>query len=89
MHDWALSRRIRAALACPTILAGGLRPGNVGQAIRAVGSHFAAQANWRRQGRAVIGTMSVDVPDDRAALMIVPPAMRADARIHATQALAA
>ena len=59
------------------------------QAIRAVGSHFAAQANWRRQGRAVIGTMSVDVPDDRAALMIVPPAMRADARIHATRALAA
>ena len=58
-------------------------------AVRAIGSHFAAQANWRRQGRALIGTMFVDVPDDRSALMIVPPAMRGGAQIRTAEAHAA
>jgi len=58
-------------------------------AVRAIGSHFAAQANWRRQGSALIGTMFVDVPDDRSALMIVPPGMRGEARIRMAEALAA
>lgn len=35
-HDWALSRRIVAAVGIPVFLAGGLRPDNVGQAIAAV-----------------------------------------------------
>ncbi len=35
-HDWAISRRIVEAASCPVFLAGGLRPDNVGAAIRAV-----------------------------------------------------
>lgn len=37
VHDWALSRRIREAIDRPLYLAGGLRPENVAEAIRAVG----------------------------------------------------
>ena len=36
-HDWAISRRIRQAVAVPVFLAGGLRPDNVAEAIAAVG----------------------------------------------------
>jgi phosphoribosylanthranilate isomerase len=35
-HDWSISRRIRAAVASPVFLAGGLRPQNVAEAIRTV-----------------------------------------------------
>ena len=35
-HDWSLSREIVQATSCPVFLAGGLRPENVGEAIRAV-----------------------------------------------------
>ena len=35
-HDWAISRRIRDEVAVPVFLAGGLRPENVGKAIRTV-----------------------------------------------------
>lgn len=35
-HDWSLSRAIVDAASCPVFLAGGLRPDNVGEAIRAV-----------------------------------------------------
>lgn len=35
-HDWSLSRRIVESLDTPVFLAGGLRPDNVGDAIRAV-----------------------------------------------------
>ncbi|MCX5976318.1 MAG: phosphoribosylanthranilate isomerase [Coprothermobacterota bacterium] len=35
-HDWRISRRIRDAVKIPVILAGGLNPGNVGEAIQAV-----------------------------------------------------
>lgn len=35
-HDWAVSRRLREATRLPLILAGGLNPGTVAQAIRAV-----------------------------------------------------
>jgi phosphoribosylanthranilate isomerase len=35
-HDWSLSRRIREAVPVPVFLAGGLTPGNVGQAIERV-----------------------------------------------------
>jgi phosphoribosylanthranilate isomerase len=37
VHDWAISRRIREAVAVPIYLAGGLRAENVGDAIRQVG----------------------------------------------------
>ncbi len=36
-HDWELSRRIREAVPVPIFLAGGLRPENVGEAIKTVG----------------------------------------------------
>ena len=36
VHDWALSRRIVVEAPCPAFLAGGLNPGNVAAAIRAV-----------------------------------------------------
>ena len=35
-HDWAISRQIVEACPCPVFLAGGLRPDNVGEAIRQV-----------------------------------------------------
>jgi len=35
-HDWRISQRIRDAVSIPVILAGGLNPGNVGEAIQAV-----------------------------------------------------
>ena len=35
-HDWTLSRKIREAAGVPIFLAGGLKPENVGEAIRAV-----------------------------------------------------
>jgi phosphoribosylanthranilate isomerase len=38
VHDWEVSARVRAAIApVPLFLAGGLRPSNVADAIRAVG----------------------------------------------------
>ena len=36
-HDWTLSRAIRESIGIPLFLAGGLTPGNVGQAIEEVG----------------------------------------------------
>ena len=52
-HDWALSRRIRDAVApLPLWLAGGLRPHNVGQAIAAVRPHgLDLCTGVRRDGR--------------------------------------
>jgi phosphoribosylanthranilate isomerase len=35
-HDWTISRQIVAAASCPVFLAGGLRPDNVGAAVRTV-----------------------------------------------------
>jgi phosphoribosylanthranilate isomerase len=36
VHDWSLSREIRVKAKCPVILAGGLKPENVGKAIEEV-----------------------------------------------------
>ena len=36
IHDWSVSRRIRESVGVPVILAGGLDPGNVAEAIRVV-----------------------------------------------------
>ena len=36
VHDWTLSRRIVASVACPVFLAGGLNAGNAAEAIRQV-----------------------------------------------------
>lgn len=37
VHDWSISRRIREAVDKPIYLAGGLKPGNAAEAVRAVG----------------------------------------------------
>ena len=37
VHDWSVSRAIRERLSVPVFLAGGLRPGNVAEAVRQVG----------------------------------------------------
>jgi len=37
VHDWAISGAIRERLAIPVFLAGGLRPGDVAEAVRQVG----------------------------------------------------
>lgn len=37
VHDWATSRRIRASVAVPVLLAGGLNPGNAREALEHVG----------------------------------------------------
>ena len=39
VHDWQLSRQIRARIPRPIFLAGGLKPENVGEAIRRVGPY--------------------------------------------------
>ncbi len=39
VHDWQVSRAIRAAVAVPVFLAGGLHAGNVAEAIRQVGPY--------------------------------------------------
>jgi len=39
VHDWELSRQIRGSISKPVFLAGGLRPENVGEAIRQVGPY--------------------------------------------------
>ena len=36
-HDWAVSARIVSEVQVPVFLAGGLKPENVGEAVRAVG----------------------------------------------------
>jgi phosphoribosylanthranilate isomerase len=39
VHDWEISRKVRESVGCPLFVAGGLRPGNVGEAIRRVGPY--------------------------------------------------
>lgn len=39
VHDWEISRKVRESVGCPLFVAGGLRAGNVGEAIRRVGPY--------------------------------------------------
>ena len=79
-HDWAISRRIVEAVRTPVILAGGLGPDNVADAIRAVrpagvdsktktdrdGSHQKDLERVRRfQEAAWAATVGVVLPNDR------------------------
>ena len=79
-HDWAISRRIVEAVRTPVILAGGLGPDNVADAIRAVrpagvdsktktdrdGSHQKDLERVRRfQEAAWAATVGVVLPKDR------------------------
>ena len=50
-HDWSVSARIVSAVSMPVILAGGLGPGNVAEAIRAVGPAGVEFENENRYSR--------------------------------------
>jgi hypothetical protein len=55
-------------------------------AVRTLGSHFATHADWRRSGGICTGSMVVEASDRCAALIIVPPAMRREARVFSLEA---
>jgi len=50
VHDWALSARIVEAVGVPVFLAGGLRSGNVAEAVRAVRPHGVDVCSGLRDG---------------------------------------
>jgi hypothetical protein len=50
-------------------------------AVRTMGSHFVARANWTRTEAGCTGTLLVEADDKRSALGLVPPNMRSHARI--------
>lgn len=49
--------------------------------VSTLGSHFATHADWRHGDGVSTGSMVVDATDRWAALGIVPPALRPDARV--------
>jgi len=52
VHDWEISRKVRESVGCPLFVAGSLRPGNVGEAIRRVGPYgLDVCSGVRRNGR--------------------------------------
>ena len=53
------------------------------ESVRSIGSHFATHAVWTPDAGLCTGTMVVDAVDRIEALRIVPPGMRADARVVA------
>ena len=57
-------------------------------AVRTMGSHFAARANWIRRNGICTGTLVVEAEDRRGAFGIVPPNMRSHARIFRLEHLA-
>ena len=59
----------------------------IDQSIRSIGSHFATHAYWHQKDGLRVGTMVVDVENRRAALGIVPPAMRAAASVYQLEPL--
>lgn len=59
----------------------------IDQSIRSIGSHFATRADWHHNDGVRVGTMVVEADNRRAALGIVPPAMRPDARIYQVEPL--
>jgi phosphoribosylanthranilate isomerase len=50
IHDWAVSRRIVGYVRVPVFLAGGLNPGNVGEAIRSVRPYGVDMCSGLRTG---------------------------------------
>lgn len=67
-HDWAISRAIVEACPCPVFLAGGLKPDNVGEAIREV-RPFGVDlcTGVRREGRLDPGTLQAFVNEVKKA----------------------
>lgn len=52
------------------------------EAIRAMGSHFVTHADWRLSDGFCTGSMIAEVENRNLAAAIVPPCMRAAARIY-------
>lgn len=52
------------------------------EALGRAGSHFATHAVWREEVDVTVGTLIVEIEDRVAALSVVPPCMRASARIR-------
>jgi hypothetical protein len=52
------------------------------EALGRAGSHFATHATWREEIDITVGTLTVDMENGHAALAVVPPCMRAFARIR-------
>jgi len=61
----------------------------ISRSLKTLGSHFATHADWRQNDGVSTGTMVVDTENRWRALSIVPPAMRADAKIFQLAAVAA
>jgi len=49
--------------------------------VRAMGSHFATHADWKRNNDVCTGTMIVEAMDRWSAINVVPPSMRAQAQV--------
>ncbi len=60
----------------------------INHSVSTLGSHFATHANWHHQDGILTGTMVVDAFDSWAALRIVPPALRGDAKVFPAGAAA-
>ncbi len=68
VHDWRLSRRIREGAGVPVLLAGGLHPGNVAEAIAAVGpAGVDVCSGLRRDGQLDAARLAAFVTAARAA----------------------
>jgi len=61
----------------------------IAQSVRSIGSHFATHADWHRKDGVCTGTMLVEAADRWGALGIVPPGMRAAARVFQLDAVVA
>jgi len=70
VHDWALSARIVEAVEVPVFLAGGLGPGNVAEAVRAVRPHGVDVCSGLRdgEGRLVVERVTAFVEAVREAV---------------------
>jgi hypothetical protein len=54
--------------------------------VRMLGSHFATHAQWSRKDGVCTGAMIIEAADRWRALGVVPPNMRADARVFSLEA---
>ena len=61
----------------------------IDQAVRGIGSHFATHADWHRKDGVCTGTMVIEAQDRTRALGVVPPGMRAAARIFQLETVVA
>ena len=55
--------------------------------VHSIGSHFATHAGWQRQAGQCTGSMVIEAADSWGALGVIPPGMRADARVFHLEAV--